>query len=199
MKNLNRWFLLVLAVAFVYVGCASEPTQEINDAKAAFDAAVQAGANTYTADQVKAIEDSFNAAVEEAKANTGKLFKSNEEAKKKLIQLKADAEALVATVAAKKEEAKNNAVNLQNEAQAAIVEAKDFVTKAPKGKGSQADIEAFNADLTTLDGTLPEVQTLIDSEDYLGAAEKCNTIKEKALGITDQIKQAIEKVGKKGK
>jgi len=196
--------IVIVLVALLYVGCASEPTQEINDAQTAIEAAITDGANTYTQAEIKGIQDNFTAAVEEAKANTGKLFKSNDEAKKKLVQIKTDAEALKATVATKKEEAKNNALNLQKEIQTAIEEAKGYVEKAPKGKGTQADIEAFNTDLTALNDSLPEVQKLIDGEDFLGAVEKGNTIKEKATGISDQIKQAIEKVeaekaAKKGK
>lgn len=199
MKNRNKLSILLLAVVvtFIYVGCASEPTQEITDANTAIEAAVQGGAATYTQDEIKALQDEYTAIVDEAKAKTGKLFKSNDEAKKKLIKIKENAEALKTKIAEKKAEAKENALNAQKEAEAAITEAKDFVANAPKGKGTQADIEAFNTDLTALTESLPEIQTLIDEENFLGAIEKCNTIKEKANGISEQIKTAQEKTATK--
>jgi PBP1b-binding outer membrane lipoprotein LpoB len=47
MMKLSRLFVLLVVVMFMFVGCAKEPTQEISDAKAALEAAVQEGAKTY--------------------------------------------------------------------------------------------------------------------------------------------------------
>lgn len=194
MKNLTRWLVLCVVTMVLLVGCASEPTKEIEEAKAVIDAATTEGANIYAADGLSALNVEFQAAVDMAKANTGKLFKSNKEAIEKLAKVKADAEALKATIPAKKEEAKNAALAAQTETKAAVDEAKALVETAPKGKDSQAEIEAFKADLTALDEPLAEVQKLIDSEDFFGAADKCKTIKEKAVSVSDQIKAAIEKI-----
>lgn len=199
MKNLTKLFILSMVLVFVYVGCAKEPTQEINDAKAAIDAAIAEGAQTYSPDQLKVLNDDYNAAVDLAKATTGKLFKTNDEAKQKLIKVKADAEAVKAEIPAKKAAAKLAAETALTEAKAKVEEAKALVLKAPKSKDTKADIEAFNADLTALDGTVAEVQKMIDSEDYFGASDKAKTITEKAAGISEQINAAIEKVAAKKK
>lgn len=199
MKNLTKLFILSMVLVFVYVGCAKEPTQEINDAKAAIDAAIAEGAQTYSPDQIKVANDDYTAAVDLAKATTGKLFKTNDEAKQKLIKVKADAEAIKAEIPAKKAAAKLAAETALTEAKAKVEEAKVLVTKAPKSKDTKADIEAFNADLTALDGTVAEVQKMIDSEDYFGASDKAKTINEKAAGISEQINAAIEKVAAKKK
>jgi len=200
MKRSLGLLMFVVVMMCVYVGCSKLPQQEINDAQAAVDAVIQAGANTYTPDEVKALNDKLTTAVEEANKIAGKLFKSTTEIKQTLVSIKEEAVTLTATVAAKKEEAKNNAVAAQTEAQTVLTEAKALVEQAPKGKGTMADIEAFKTDLTALDEALPEVQKAIDGEDYLGAIEKVNSIKEKATGISDQIKKAIEELqAKKGK
>lgn len=193
MKSFIRLFVLSFVVV-MFVGCAAEPTQEMDAAKAAIDAAKTEGADVYAADQLTALNDSLTKAVEEAKAQTGKMFKSNAEAKAKLVQIKTDAEALKATIPAKKEEAKNNAITVQTETKTLIEEAKTLVANAPTAKDSQADIEAFKNDLAGIEAEFAAVQTAIDGQDFLGAAEKCKTIKEKATGISDQIKQAIEKI-----
>jgi hypothetical protein len=188
---------MVVVLMFVFGGCAKLPQQEIDDAKAAVESAVQAGANTYTPDEIKQLNDELTAAVDEANQIAGKLFKSTAEVKAKLVKIKENADTLKTTVAAKKEEAKNAAIAVQAEAKTAIDEAKANLELAPKGKGTMADIEAFKADITAMEESQAEVQKAIDGEDYLGAAEKAKTIKEKAVAISEQIKAAIEKVATK--
>jgi hypothetical protein len=194
MMKLSRLFVLLVVVMFMFVGCAKEPTQEISDAKAALEAAVQEGAKTYMPTEIEDLDNQLAAAVEAANNKTGKLFASNSEAKEKLLKIKADLETLKATIPAKKEEAKNNAITAQNEVKTALEEAKTLLANAPTGKGTQADIAAFNADIKALEDSMPELQKCIDGEDYFGASEKAKTIKEKSVSISDQIKQAIEKV-----
>lgn len=200
MKRSFRLLVVVVVMMFVYVGCAKLPQQEIDNAKAAVEAAIQAGASTYTPDELKTLNDDYAAAVEEANKVAGKLFKGTTEIKDKLVKIKEAADALATTAAAKKEEAKTNALTAQTEAQTALTEAKGLVEQAPVGKGSMADIEAFKADLAALDEALPDIQKAIDGEDFLGAVEKANGVKEKAAGISEQIKKAIEEMAaKKGK
>lgn len=194
MTTFNRLFVLLVIVMFMFVGCAKAPTQEISDANAALEAAVQEGAKTYTPTEIEDLNTRLTAAVEQANNKTGKLFASNSEAKEKLLKIKADIEALKAGIPAKKEEAKNNAIMAQNEVKTSLDETKTLLANAPTGKGTQADIAAFNADIKALEDSMPELQTAIDGEDYFGASEKAKTIKEKSMGISDQIKQAIEKV-----
>jgi len=197
MMKLSRLLVLAVVVMFIFVGCAKEPTQEISDAKAALEAVINEGANTYTPDEIKALNDQFATAVEEANAKSGKLFASNSAAIEKLVKIKTDAEALKAVIPVKKDEAKNAALAAQTEVQTALEEAKTLLASAPKGKGTQADIAAFTADLQAIEDSVPELQKAIDSEDYFGASEKAKSIKEKSVSISDQIKQAIEKVAAK--
>lgn len=199
MKKLTA-MLAVCFVALLFAGCASEPTQEINDTKAAIDAAAAEGAATYCAEDLTKLNERYTTALESAKANTGKLFKSNQEAKDLLLQIKTDAEALKATVPAKKEEAKNAAMTALAEVKTLVDETKVLVENAPTGKDSQAEIEAFKADLTALDEAIAAAQGQIDAENFLGASEACPAMKEKVTGISDQVKAAIEKIeAKKGK
>jgi len=101
-----KWLVCVVVLVFMFSGCSSEPVQEIKDATTAVEAAVTEGAEVYAADQAKALKDELTAAIDQAKANAGKLFGSNSEAVEKLAKIKADAEALKALIPAKKEEAK---------------------------------------------------------------------------------------------
>ncbi len=183
--------MMGLFLAFIMAGCAKPPQQQMDAAKAAVEACKAEGADVYAADEFKKLNDDLQAALDQV---TAKKYK---QAKEMLIKVAADADALKATIPAKKEEAKNAAVAAQGEARTALDEAKALLEKAPKGKGTKADIEAFTADLKGLEDSFPEIQAAIDKGDFFGAKDKAVAIKDKAASISEQIKQAIEKVQKK--
>ncbi|MEW5901639.1 MAG: hypothetical protein AB1715_09280 [Acidobacteriota bacterium] len=197
MKNSVKVLVLAIFIVSLFSSCAKQPTQAIDDAKMAVEAAAKEGAAIYAADEHKMLNDDLQAATDEVTTQSKKFFKKYGTAKEMLAKVKADADALAATIPAKKEAAKNAALQAQTEARAALDEAKALLDKAPKGKGTKADIEAMKADLTGLEASFPEIQTAIDGEDYFGASNKATTIKEKAAAISEQVKAAIEKV--KGK
>ena len=197
MKNTLKFLAVSMVTIFLLAGCAKQPTEEINAAKASIDAVVAEGAQKFAAEGAKQLNDSMQAAQDEIKVQDGKTFKDYAKAKELLAKVKADAETLKAGLAAKKEEAKKNALAAQEAAQASVIEAKALLVKAPKGKGSKADLEAFKADLKGIEDSLAEVKSANDAEDYNAAIEKSNAIKDKAAAISDQIKKAMEKVGTK--
>jgi len=199
MKNTLKLLALSMVTIFLLVGCAKLPTEEINAAKASVDAVVAEGAQKFAAEDAKKLNDSMQAAQDEIKVQDGKTFKDYAKTKELLAKVKADAEALKAGLAAKKEEAKKNAAVAQEAAKTSVAEAKALLAKAPKGKGSKADIEALKADLKGIEDSLAEIKTANDSEDYNVAIEKSNAVKGKAAAISEQIKKAMEKVGTKKK
>ncbi|MCR4409115.1 MAG: hypothetical protein QHH43_00660 [Candidatus Saccharicenans sp.] len=194
MKNLMKLSVLGLVVVFLFTSCAKQPTQQIDEAKAAIAAVQAAKGDIYAKEELKKLNDDLQAALDEVNAQSKKLFKKYGKAKEMLAKVKTDAEAVKALIPARIEEAKNAALTAQNEAKAAFDEAKALLDKAPKGKGTKADIEAMKADLAGLEAQLTEVQTAIDGEDYFGAKDKALSIKDKAAAIAEQVKAAIAKV-----
>ena len=197
MNNTLKFLALGVLTIFLLAGCGKQPTEEINAAKTSVDAVVAEGAQKFAPEDAKKLNDSMQAAQDEIKVQDGKTFKSYAKAKELLAKVKADAEALKAGLAAKKEEAKKNAAAAQETAETSVKEAKALLAKAPKGKGSKADIEALKADLKGIEDSLAEIKSANDSEDYSAAIEKSNAIKDKAAAISDQIQKAMEKVGTK--
>lgn len=190
MKKVSAFGMMGLMLAFLMASCAKAPTQEMDAAKAAVEACKAEGADIFAQDEFKKLSDDLQAALDQV---TAKKYK---EAKQALIKIAADADALKATIPAKKEQAKNEAMAAQQEARTALDEAKALLEKAPKGKGTKADIEAFTADLKGLEDSFPEIQAAIDNGDFFGAKDKAVAIKDKANSISEQIKAAIEKVKK---
>lgn len=195
MKNTLKFLALSMVTVFLLAGCGKQPTEDINAAKASVDGVMAEGAQKFAAEDAKKLNDSMQAAQDEVKVQDNKLFKDYAKAKELLAKAKTDAETLKAGLAAKKEEAKKNAAAAQEAAKASVQEAKALLAKAPKGKGSKADLEAFKADLKGIEDSLAEAKSANDAEDYSAAIEKSNAIKDKAAVISEQVKRAMEKVG----
>jgi len=193
MKKFLLTFTVALAMLVVLTSCSKQPTQEMNDSKASIDAVIAEGGDKYASEEVKQMNDSLTAALDEVKVQDGKFFKNYDKAKEMLAKVKGDADALKAEIPARKENAKNDAVAALEAANTAVTDAKTMLGKAPRGKGSKADIEAMRADIAGLEASLAEVQGLIDGEDYFGALDKANGIKDKTAEVSGQITAAMEK------
>jgi len=185
--------LASLALVASLTACAKAPTEEINATKAAVDAAVAEGAQQYTPEDYKMVADGLAAANAEIKVQEEKFFKNFDKAKQMLAKTKADAEALKGKVAQRKEELKQAAIATMAQATTALAEAKDLLAKAPKGKGSKADIEAMQTDLAGVEAMMPEVQPMIDGGDFIGANEKANAILARINAVSEEVKAAMEK------
>lgn len=194
MKHFTKFLVLGIFAISLFTSCAKQPTEQIEAVKTAIAAAQAEGADVYAPEELKKLNDSMQAAMDEISTQSKKFFKKYGPAKEMLAALLTEAEAVKAGIPAKKEAAKNAAIQAQTEAKALLDEAKALLDKAPKGKGTKADIEAMKSDLAGLETSFAEIQTAIDGQDFFGASGKAATIKEKAMAISDQVKAAMEKV-----
>ena len=192
MKRVRLIVVGLMVLAFL-VGCASKPTKEIEDTTAAVKAVIAEGLEKYAPEDEKKLNDSLAAIDAELKVQDGKTFKSFDKTKQMLADLSKMAADMKAALPAKKEAAKQAAVAAMDAAKAAADEAKNLLAKAPKGKGTAADIEALKGDVKGIDDAFVEIQGLIDKEDYAAAVTKANAVKEKAAAVAAQITQAMEK------
>jgi hypothetical protein len=187
--------LASLALVASLTACAKAPTEEVNATKGSLDAAVAEGAQQYTPEDYKMVADQLAAANAEIKVQEEKFFKNFDKAKQILAKAKADADALKGKVVARKEELKKAAIATMAQANTALAEAKALLAKAPKGKGSKADIEAMATDLAGVEAMIPEVQPMIDKGDFIGANEKANAILARINAVSAEVNAAIEKQG----
>lgn len=187
--------IMMLFLTVLLVGCAKAPQEDIDAAKAAVQAAKDAQADKYAAADLQAAEDSWNQANTEVETQNAKfaLFRSYDKAKELLTQTKAAGEKATSSAVAGKEAAKKDAEESLAAAQTATAAAKVILTKAPKGKDTKAEIEAMTTDVAGLENSLTDIQSQISKEEYLDAAAKAKSAKEKADGITAQVQAAIDK------
>ncbi len=186
--------LLLLLVLVVMVGCAKPPQEKIQAATQSIEQAQQAGASDYAPESLKAAEDSKTALDAELKAQDEKfaLFRSYKHAEELADQTKAKGEQAANDAKTRKEQVKAEAQTLINDSKTALTEAKDKLAKAPKGKGTAADLKALDADLAGAESALTEAESAMNAERFLDAKAKAEAVKSKIGDVNNQIQAAID-------
>lgn len=192
--------IMLIALVFA-VGCAKPPEQAMAAAKAAIEQAKQAEADAYAPDSLKAAEDLQGQLDAEIKLQADKfaLFRNYKKAEELCASIKTAGEKALADAKEQKEKVKNEAKALIEECKAGLTEAEEMLAKAPKGKGTQQDLEALKGDLTGAKTSLGEAETAFNGERFLDAKAKAEAVKNTVGNVKNAIQQAIEakKGGKK--
>jgi hypothetical protein len=194
MKNIVKGLALALIVVFAFTSCAKQPTALMDQAKAAIQGVIDAKGGIYAKEELNKLQGDLQAALDAVTAQAKKFFKKYGPAKEMLNKVVADADSVKALIPGRIAEVKAAAETAINEAKMAVEEATALLEKAPKGKGTKADIEAMKADLAGLTTAMGEIDSAMMSEDYYGAKDKAAVIKDKAAVIIEQINAAIAKI-----
>jgi len=182
---------LALGVTISVVACGSPPTAAIDSAKAALDQAMTAGAGEYAAESLKAAQDAQAAVEAELKAQEGNLFKSYTKTTELVAAAQQAAEKAASDAAAGKAKAKADAAAAVDAAKKMVAEAQELLAKAPKGKGSKADLEAMNADLTNATAAIADAETAAGGEKFIDARVKAMSAQKTAEGVKTAIEAAM--------
>ncbi len=196
--NTRAAVLPVMCALLMLTACAKAPTEQIAAAEKAVTEAQQSGAATYVADEYAKIEGTMAALKKEVSEQDGKfaLLRDYGKVEQLAAAAKSDAERVKVEAATKKEEAKAAALQAQQVAQEAVASALALVAKAPTGK-DRAALESIKADANALKESLNQVQTAIDAADYPTAQTKAKAIHEKSQAVSQEIKAALAKIGKR--
>jgi len=185
--------LLVVGVGAVAAGCSKPPQADIDAATAAIQKASSAGATEYAADSLKAAQDAQAALEAELKVQADKfsMFRSYTKATELAAAAKAAGDKAEQDAMAGKEQAKNEATALIEEAKTMLAQAQEMLSKAPKGKGTQADLEALKVDLTGAETAIGEAESAFAAERYLDAKAKAEASKTASGNVIAAIEAAI--------
>ena len=166
-------------VALLSVACAKEPTDALNAAKAAFEAAKTAGASDYAAPALAAAETASAALDAELKAQAEKfaLTRSYTKAAELAAAAKTAADQAAAAAVTGKEQMKAEATTLIAGVRGSVDAAKQALAKAPKGKGSAADLEAMAADVAGVETALGDMDAAMTAGNFKGAKAKAEAAK----------------------
>ncbi len=186
---------VLLATVLLLAGCASKPDQEIAAAQKALEAARTAEADIYSAQAYQAASDALKSAEAEVAAQDQKssFSRNYDKAKELLTQAKTQADTAASTAGANKEQVKSEAQTAQTEAQAALDAAKEALAKAPKGKGTKADLDALQGDITAAETSLTEAKASFDGGKFMDARNQFKAVKEKVDAVAADIQQATQK------
>jgi len=190
--------LLVLLFGTMLIACAEKPIQGSDAALQALQAAKQAGGMEYAPEALRVAEDEYQKAQEEIglQENTFLLTRNYDAANALLAKVVADAEKAKTEAIANKQQAKTEAEAAMDLAKISLEEAKIQLTRAPTGKGTQADLQALRGDLQAAETTLAEIDGIMTKEDYLGVKAKAESVQILAARVNEQVAQAIQKTGK---
>jgi hypothetical protein len=194
-KSLFAKLAVLGAVVVLFTSCAKVPQVDIDNAKAAIEAAKAAEANRYVPADFNKAQDTLNAALAAVENQKSKfaLFRSYKESKKLLVSTVNLANKAKENAAIRKEQVKQEVMQSLTDAQTLVTEIKELITKAPKGKEGKAALEAIQADLALVEASLTEVTTLANNGDYLTAQDKVNAAKVKATSLKTELEGAIAK------
>jgi len=195
MKKILFQISTVLLMAVLVIGCAKAPKAELAAANAAIDSAKVVEANRYLATEFNALQDSLNAVNVAVEAQKSKLFFSRDykSINEKLVVITSEIGALKAKTEERKAQVRTEVQDTLNVLNGLILKDKALLAKAPKGKEGKAALEAIQNDITVLDASVTEINTLITNGDYLTAQDKTTAAKVKAEAIKEELSTAIAK------
>jgi hypothetical protein len=200
---MSKRLSVIVVAAFVLLtlaGCSKPPEMEMAAANAAFDAARTAEAEQYAPDTYRVAMDSLNSANAMKTEQDAKfaLFRSYGKSKELFVKAEAMAKQVAADAAAEKERVKAQVTEMMTQVRTALDAAKTAIDKAPKGKGSKADIEMFKNDLAAAEQGFTDAGADFNAGKYLVAKSKLEAVNQKAAKIQEDIALATaKKTGKK--
>lgn len=193
-----RMIVVMMALSAVLVllnSCAKMPQETVDAAKAALEAARAAEANRYVADEFNALQDTLNAAMAEIEAQNSKfaLTRNYDKAKAMLESVVANAQTVAANAATAKEETRLRVQESLAQLNTLMEDTKKLMGKAPRGKEGKAALEAMQDEMTVVEASINEINTLVSNGDFLGAENKVKAGIAKVQSINDELNAAIAK------
>ncbi len=196
----KRISIILAALAlFLVAGCSKAPEAEMQNADTAMQAAVTAEAEQYAPQSYQIAMDTLNAAKAAKTEQDSKfaLFRSYGKSKQMFIAAQALSEKATTDAQAEKERVRQEVMGMMTQVQAVIDSATVALAKAPRGKGSKADIELIKADLDAVNNGFAAAKADFDGGKFLAAKAKFEAVANKARGIIGQIEAAkAKKAGK---
>jgi hypothetical protein len=186
---------LVVLALLAFAGCGKAPETEMQSANVAVEAAKTAEADAYAPEAYQAAMDTLNAALAAKTESDSKfaLFRSYGKSKELLARAQALAEEAATIAQTEKERVKLEVSDLMTQAKVVLDSARVALSKAPRGKGSAADIELIKNDLATADAAYQEAGMDFNAGKYAAAKTKLEAVIGKARSISEEIAKAVAK------
>lgn len=170
------------AIALIIVlmsSCSKVPTTETEAANVAIEAAKTAEADRYLTAEFNALNDSLIAVtaaveVEKEKSASVRNFKPMAE---KLTWIAASADTLAANSEIVKAEMRVKVEEEMASLLNVVAQEKETISKIKSTSKNAAELEAMNDNISIVESTLAEINTLVANGDYLTALDKVVAVK----------------------
>ena len=196
MKRVRVSGHVFLPLVLLMAGCAEKPQTELSEAQQALELAGGAEAGTYAADKYEETSLLLRDAEAEIAAQDARFFavRNYDRAKEILGRAQSGASEAKTLAVTNKDVARKDAEQALNEARQALDMALTTLAGAPQGKGTAADLEALQADLTSAQSMLGEMEAnLYQVGKYLDAVKGFKEVRQRAEMVTAEVQQAIAK------
>ena len=193
----NRFFLVVATVAAVVLmtSCGKVPQADIDAANAAISAAKTAQADIYLPGEFAALNDSMTVITQRVEAQKSKLFKNFKEVKVQAGALTTLAGQIATNAAVKKDEVKVEAETMLATVKTLLADNQALILKAPKGKEGKAVLDEIKGEMTVIETSINDAQTLYDGgTNYMQVLDKVKAANEALTAINTELNDAIAKV-----
>ncbi len=194
MKKTLSGFAMVVGIPLLAAGCAQPPTDVVNAAHTALETARTSEAADYAAESLAAAENAVAALDAELKAQ-GEAFaltRSYKKATELATAAQTAAEKATSDAQTGREAAKQEASTLVETVRTSLAETGEMLAKAPKGKGTQADIEAMKSDLAGVEAGLADFDAAFAAGRYKEALAKAQAAQQTVDGVRADIQAALD-------
>lgn len=197
MKTIS--FLGLVAILLLATSCGKMPQESIDAVNSSIKAAQAAQAGVYMGSEFKAAQDSLAVIMQGVEAENSKMFKSFDNYKTRLDNLKGEVDKIVAAVPEKKEALKQEALTALDGLKQMYAESQDLLAKAPKGKEGRAVLEQIGGELKVIEGTINEIETTLAGDaNFKQVLAKENATQKSISDINTELSDAIaKKAGRK--
>lgn len=192
--------MTAISAALVLAGCAKPPTQDLDAAKNALNAAQKADASVYAESQLAEAKQAVDAADAEVSAQQGKfaLTRNYDKAKQLIADASTKAKAAESAAVQGKEEAKKAA----DDALAAVTTAMtgvdgmmEHLRNCPKKpKGFDADMTAMQGQVDALRSEVAPIQQAITDGDFKGGVSRADALQQQITTLTTDLQGAMDKI-----
>ncbi len=196
MPRTNLFAMLLVLALTVSMGCGQAPTELKQATETAMNDARNAQADKYAPDSFAKAQATYDQAQAEESAQNQKfaLVRSYKKATELLNQAKMEFEQSVQDATAGKERVRAEAEQAINDAKTAMDAADAALKTAPMSKDTRADVDAMKSDAATYRQALTDAEAALNTQDYLTAKSKAESVKAKADEITAAVEEAKAKM-----
>jgi len=179
---------LILCLALVAVSCAKPPTQELDAAQAALDAAKTAEADIYAPDTYR----SAKTTLDDARAKVDQ--KDYEGAKASAVQAKELAGQASSQADTNKRQTRDEAQALVNRLSSGVADARTALDGAPRGKGVDEDLDQLRADLGQAETSLTAGKNSLNAGKFKDALTQAQAAESKLSNVQGAVQTAMQKI-----